>query len=139
MTLKTCIKELKISQKTVAEGIGWSRTALNLFLNSGRLPVDAERFKAGVRRYLEQNPAIEEWLLDHGVGTEMLFITPPVSTDLEEVILDMVGYFGMYGPTTDVLHRFARTSQFLLEHLRAITETAEIEAEAASMLGMKTN
>lgn len=134
--LKKCITELKISQKAVAEGIGWSRTALNLFLNYGRMPVAAERFKAGVRRYLEQTPAIEEWLADRGVSIEMLFVAPPVSADLEEVILDLVGYFGMYGPTTDVLHRFARTSQFLLDQLRAITETAEIESEAAKMLGM---
>lgn len=137
--LKECIKELKISQKAVAEGIGWSRTALNLFLNQGRIPVDAERFKAGVRRYMEQNPIIEEWLSDHGMTTETLFVTPHPCSDLEYVITDLVGWFGMYGPSTDVLHRFARTSQFLLDHLRAITDTAEIEAEAATILGMRAN
>ena len=139
LPLKTCITELKISQATVARGVGISRTAMNMYLNSGRMPVDAERFKAGIRKYMEVNPLIEEWLIERGIWIENLFTSPPLSADLEEVIVDLVGYFGLHGPTTNVLHRFARVSQYLLEQLRAITETADIEAEAANILGMKTN
>lgn len=137
--LKECITELKISQKTVAEGIGWSRTALNLFLNKGRMPVDAERFRASVRRHIEQSPAIDGWLTERGIVIDDLFLAPPVAADLEEVMLDLVGFAAMYGPRTDTVNRFARMGQYLLDCLRSVTETAEIEAEAARLLGMRAN
>ena len=137
--LKQCINELKISQKAVSEGIGWSRTALNLFLNQGRIPVDAERFRAGVRRYVERTPVIDDWLTERGICFEDLFLSPESAADLEEVILDLVGSAAMYGPRTDTLNRFARVSQYLLECLRMVTDTAEIEAEAARLLGMRVN
>lgn len=139
MLLKQCITELKISQKSVAEGIGWSRTAVNLFLNQGRIPVDAERFRAGVRRFVEQNPEIDTWLTENGRLIEELFMPPAACVDLEEMIIDLVGFAALYGPRTDTLNRFARVSQYLLECLRAVTETAEIEAEAARLLGMRVN
>ncbi|HIJ95807.1 MAG TPA: hypothetical protein HPP94_08750 [Desulfuromonadales bacterium] len=139
MLLKQCITELKISQKSVAEGIGWSRTAVNLFLNQGRIPVDAERFRAGVRRFVEQNPQIDTWLTENGTHIEALFVPPAACVDLEEVIIDLVGFAALYGPRTDTLNRFARMSQYLLECLRAVNDTAEIETEAARLLGMRGN
>ncbi|MEI8133007.1 MAG: hypothetical protein WCG34_11290, partial [Leptolinea sp.] len=58
------------------------------------------------------------------------------SADLEEVLIDIVGLYGLTGPSTDVLNRLARTCQFLLDHLRAVTDSEEIEAGAAKILGM---
>jgi hypothetical protein len=103
------------------------------------MPVDAERFRASVRRYVEQTPIIEEWLTERGIVADELFLAPLAAADLEEVIRSLVANTAIYGPRTDTLNRFARCAQFLLDSLRAVTETVEIEAEAARLLGMRVN
>lgn len=133
--LKQCIKELKISQASLADGIGWSRTAVNLFLNKGRVPVDAERFKAGVRLFAEKNPEMLAWLDQQDLTIEDFFPGPVKSGDLRHALADVLGQALRTGPRLDMITKLAIVSDYLLGTLRNITDTAQIEAAGVGMLG----
>lgn len=137
--LKTCMDDLKISQKAVSAGIGWSRTVVNHFVNQGRMPVDAERFRAGLRRYIEQNQPVMAWLNSRGAEIDEIFDIPLPLADLEDELVNVIGWTALTGPRTETVNRLARVSLYLLDCLRQTTETADIETEAAVMLGRRMN
>lgn len=135
-----CIRACNISQKAVAEAIGWSRTQVNLTFRKGRFPVDAERFKAGVRKWAENSPEVLAWLRERMLTVEALFdwVGQPEPVDLDAAILNVVGRAGCSGPRTADLLTLARVSRYLLEELRCRLEgdegLPEIETTAAGML-----
>lgn len=134
MLLKQCLIDLNISQSKLAAGIGWSRTQVNLFVNKGKFPVDAERFKAGIRLFAEQNPAMLSWLSDRQLTIEAYFDLGTGPVDLDAELMQVAQQTALYGPRSDTIQQLITVSRFLLDRLRRITERAEIETEGYRLL-----
>ena len=136
-----CIRELGISQAEVARETGWSRSQINQTFRSGKLPADAERFRAGLRKWAHTSAAVLCWLDGRRLGVEALcdrLVEPGTpSADLAGALTALVARTHMTGPRTDDLLRLTRVTLYLLDRVKEIglkNTIASIEAEAAGML-----
>ncbi|ALC15628.1 helix-turn-helix protein [Desulfuromonas soudanensis] len=138
LRLRECLESCGITQKSLASAIGWSPTQISLTLRKGRFPVDSERFRSGVRKFVDETPEVRAWVREQGLTIDALFDRPPSSepVDLDNAILTVVGRVATAGPRTDDLLSLARVARYLLGELRSCQPEwiVDIEAEAAGML-----
>lgn len=134
-----CIQDLGITQTAVANATGWSRSQINQTFRSGKLPADAERFRAGIRMWAEKTEEVCLWLGERGLSFEALCdrIVEPKTADLAAALDTLVTRTIIGGPRTTDLLNSIRVNRYLLHRIKEIglKETiASIEAEAAGML-----
>jgi hypothetical protein len=73
LRLKACLDELKIPQQALVQGTGWSKAQVSISLSTGRLPANTEKFITDVISFVNDTPAIGEWLTLMGFTTGDLF------------------------------------------------------------------
>ena len=132
-----CIRELGISQADVARETGWSRSQINQSFRSGKLPADAERFRAGIRKWAEATEAVLTWLAEEQLSVEALCDRMDAVVDLGTALENLIIRTHHNGPRTDDLLRLTRVTLYLaasLKKVAPINAIASIEAEAVGML-----
>lgn len=80
LRLLVCMEECGIPQKDLVTATGWSKTQVSITLNTGRLPVNADEFRADVTRFVVDHDLIPGWLDANGVAIADLFL-PVVSEE----------------------------------------------------------
>lgn len=132
-----CIRELGISQADVARETGWSRSQINQTFRTGKLPADAERFRAGMRKWAAGQEEVLVWLHEEQLSVEALCDRMDATADLGTALADLVTRMHLNGPRTDDLLRLTRVTLYLLDTVKKtapVHAITRIEAEAAGML-----
>lgn len=76
LRLKQCFEECGIPQKDLVTATGWSKTQISITFSTGRLPVNAERFRADVTDFAANDVRIREWLAVSNLEIADLFTEP---------------------------------------------------------------
>lgn len=146
LRLKQVMDELKIPQKSLVTATGLSKTQISLTLNSGKLPVNEDKFKAGAVNLVRDTPEIVEWLVERSMNVERLFESLAVAADetesprLERALCEVAGRAVlMVSVPRETVIGLARAAGLLLDKLHSLAGadapyTIRIEAEACAML-----
>ncbi len=72
LRLKVAIDECKISQQTIVDLTGWSKTQISITLNTGKLPAAADKFRDDIIRFITTQPKLCDWCGSHGIAPAAL-------------------------------------------------------------------
>jgi len=147
LRLKQVMDELNISQKALVNASGFGKSQVSLTLNKGVLPVNAEKFIAGVTQLQRYYPRLQEWLQANNMTIEELCQPVPDATaqpatgaNLERALCEIAGQAVlMVAVPRDTVIGLARATGHLLDQLRHLNGedapyTLRIEAEACALL-----
>lgn len=147
LRLKQVMDELNIQQKALVLISGYSKTQVSLSLNKGVLPVDADKFCAGVATLVERFPRLQEWLQANNMTVEelcqpVLDATAQSATgaNLERALCEIAGKAVLMASVPrETVIGLARATGHLLDQLRHLNGedapyTLRIEAEACALL-----
>ena len=125
LRLKQVMDELKIPQKRLVTATGLSKTQISLTLNSGRLPVNEDKFKDGAASLVRDTPEIIEWLAERSMNVERLFESLAVAADetkslsLDKALWEVVGRAVLIQPEPEeTIIALARIAGHLMGEIR---------------------
>lgn len=73
LRLKQCLDDCNIKQQALADATGWSKTAISITLNSGKLPANSVKFKLDVLTFATRNQQLYSWMNERDVSFDQLF------------------------------------------------------------------
>lgn len=147
LRLKLAMDELGIPQQEFVKCSGWSKTQVSLTLNSGKLPANADKFRADVMAFVEIHTELTAWLAERDLLVSALWdnLAEPAAdaaapADLERALCEVAGRAVlMVSVPRETVIGLARAAGLLLDKLHSLAGadapyTIRIEAEACAML-----
>lgn len=147
LRLKQAMDELKIPQQAFVAASGWSKTQVSLTFNSGKLPANADKFRADVMAFVEINTELTAWLAARNLLVSSLWdnLAEPAAdnstpADLERALCEVAGRAVlMVSVPRETVIGLARVAGLLLDKLHSLAGadapyTMRIEAKACAML-----
>ena len=153
LRLKAAMKDCGLAQAELVRSTGYSKALVSRALSNGELPVDFDRFYAGVTGYVESRESLGDWLRQRGLMVSALFevigedgreisvrrtVPRNLPVEIDVAIFGIAGRAVTRGVPQEETVSIAKVALFLLEQLRnqpmSMDELGEIEVAAGRLL-----